>query len=82
VKIAVIGSEMSKSGEVKMAEKAVRSGKVKKEQLPPDMKKKLESSSTAPAQPIRIPANYADFEKSGLTCTVTGGKQTHDIELK
>jgi hypothetical protein len=82
VKIAVVGAEMSKSGEVRMAGEAVRSGKVKMEQLPPDIKKKLESSSTASGQPIWIPANYADFEKSGLTCTVTGSKQTHDIELK
>jgi hypothetical protein len=31
---------------------------------------------------IRIPANYSDPDKSGLTCTVTGGSQTHDIDLK
>jgi hypothetical protein len=82
VKIVVLDREMSKSGKLKMVEKAVRSGMVKKEQLPPDIKKELESSSTASGQPIRIPANYADADKSGLACTVTGSTQTYDIELK
>jgi hypothetical protein len=31
---------------------------------------------------VPIPAQYKDPDKSGLTYTVTGGKQTHDIELK
>ena len=33
-------------------------------------------------QYVPIPASYKDPEKSGLTYTVTGGTQTHDIELK
>jgi hypothetical protein len=33
-------------------------------------------------QYVPIPASYQDPEKSGLTYTVTGGEQTHDIELK
>jgi hypothetical protein len=33
-------------------------------------------------QYVPIPASYNDPEKSGLTYTVTGGEQTHDIELK
>ena len=30
----------------------------------------------------KIPGTYADPESSGLTYTVTGGNQTHDIALK
>jgi hypothetical protein len=30
---------------------------------------------------VKIPAKYADRKKSGLTYTVTKGKQKHDIEL-
>ena len=30
----------------------------------------------------KIPGMYADPESSGLTYTVTGGNQTHDIVLK
>jgi len=33
-------------------------------------------------QYVPIPASYKDPEQSGLTYTVTGGTQTHDIELK
>ena len=36
-----------------------------------------------PSRPIiSIPKRYSDPEKSGLELTVTGGPQTHDIELK
>jgi hypothetical protein len=31
---------------------------------------------------VRIPPQYADPEKSGLTYTVTAGSQTYDIDLK
>jgi len=31
---------------------------------------------------VAIPENYADAEKSGLTYTVTGGKQEHNISLQ
>jgi hypothetical protein len=31
---------------------------------------------------VPVPEQYADPEKSGLTFTVTGGPQTHDIDLK
>jgi hypothetical protein len=32
--------------------------------------------------PVKIPAKYAKPETSNLTCEVTGGRQTHNIELK
>jgi hypothetical protein len=35
-----------------------------------------------PKRYVPIPESYADPEKSGLTYAVTGGTQTHDIELK
>ena len=31
---------------------------------------------------VAIPEDYSDFSKSGLSLTVTGGAQPHDIELK
>jgi hypothetical protein len=31
---------------------------------------------------VRIPDKYSDPEKSGLTCTVSSGKQEYDIDLK
>lgn len=31
---------------------------------------------------VPIPPQYADPDKSGLTYTITGGKQTHDINLQ
>jgi hypothetical protein len=31
---------------------------------------------------VQIPEKYADFDKSGLTYTVTGGSQKHDIVLE
>jgi hypothetical protein len=44
------------------------------------------SKYNQPSQPkgkyVAIPENYADPEKSGLTYTVTGGSQPHDIDLK
>jgi hypothetical protein len=51
--------------------------------MSPEMKAALENSS-APKSPqeVKIPANYADPEKSGLEYTVIGGKQTRDLELK
>ncbi|MBV9125200.1 MAG: hypothetical protein JO112_17730 [Planctomycetes bacterium] len=46
----------------------------------------LPGASAAPTLPVArapaIPARYLDREKSGLSCTVTRGNQTHDIDLK
>jgi hypothetical protein len=54
------------------------------------MKKLMEQKTPGRSPPqlpskeqyVPIPASYKDPEKSGLTYTVTGGTQTHDIELK
>jgi hypothetical protein len=42
-----------------------------------------ESGTAATAKDkISVPDKYADPEKSGLKIDVTGGKQTHDIQLE
>jgi hypothetical protein len=62
-----------------------------------DATPRLPQSGVAPKQPaelaprkedrrdaraVPIPARYREPEKSGLTYTVRGGSQTHDIDLK
>jgi hypothetical protein len=34
------------------------------------------------AKPIAIPARYQDPNRSGLTCTISGGQQAYDIDLE
>ena len=63
----------------------IKSGKMQlspeaREKLPPNVKKALESPSQK--ELVSIPASFGDPEKSGLELDVSGGKQTHDIELK
>lgn len=66
-----------------MVQQAVKSGKVSQENVPAEVKQRLElSAPPASEKPVGIPPDYNDPEKSGLTYTVTGGEQTHDIELK
>jgi hypothetical protein len=73
-----------------MQQKMIKENKKKKkeytkeelEKLPPEMRKALEDSSSSPGKLVPIPPQYGDPEKSGLECTVTGGKQDHNIELK
>jgi len=40
------------------------------------------AAPSADVQPVSLPERYQDPEKSGLTFTVTKGKQNHNIELK
>jgi len=42
----------------------------------------LEDSTDTSKRYVEIPKDYAFQEKTTLTLTVKGGKQTHDIELK
>ena len=49
--------------------------------LPPNVKHRPPKSEPTEA-PVKIPAKYKKPETSGLTCEVTGGRQTHNIELK
>jgi hypothetical protein len=60
-------------------EEIMKSGQLK---MSPEEREKM-SPELAPAGPATvIPPSYTDPDKSGLTYTVTSGKQTHDIELK
>jgi hypothetical protein len=50
--------------------------------IPKDSPSIYNSSSQPQGKYVPIHENYADPEKSGLTYTVTGGPQTHEIDLK
>ena len=81
-------------GEVKIAVSVMRNTKrlsrsVAKiaKKLSPEKQAELDKSAPTllgfdAAPPPPIPQHYHDPEKSGLTYTVTGGAQTHDIDLK
>jgi hypothetical protein len=46
------------------------------------MKEKMGIRPTQPkGKVVAIPEKYGNPEQSGLTCTVTGGPQTHNIDL-
>jgi hypothetical protein len=93
VKIAVVGPPSP--GEVanhpslllKRAPRDIDLEKVRKS-LPPDVDEKGMRQMVGlpdakpPAPRASIPPKFSDPEKSGLTCTVTGGPQTHDITLQ
>jgi hypothetical protein len=53
------------------------SGEVKK--IPRNIKRPPKSD---PPAPVKIPAKYKEAATSGLTCEVTGGRQTHNIDLQ
>jgi hypothetical protein len=51
--------------------------------LPPGADTSTVYGSTAKKAPVeKIPENFGDPDKSGLTYTVIGGPQTHNIDLK
>jgi hypothetical protein len=51
--------------------------------IPKDVGSSMYNQASQPkGKYVPIPENYADPEKSGLTYTVTGGPQTHEIDLK
>lgn len=79
-KIAVLVLPPRKSDRIQqMAQEALRSGQLK---LPPEEREKMSRSCAPRGQTITIPPSYSDPERSGLTHTVIGGKQTYDIELR
>ena len=41
----------------------------------------LSTSSSSADATGSLPKKYSDLDQSGLTYTVTGGSQTHDIKL-
>jgi hypothetical protein len=79
VKIAIVVLPPRRTDVVRQkAHEAVKSGKIK---IPPEELAKMAPSSPPRRQARRLPPLYADPQTSGLMHTVTGGKQTHDIEL-
>ena len=52
-----------------------------KEKTKERMPEGAETYETAPGKYVKIPPRYANPEQSGLTCTVTSGKQQHDVAL-
>ena len=40
-----------------------------------------ESYASPPGQYVKLPPRFANTEQSGVTYTVTGGKQEHDVDL-
>jgi hypothetical protein len=48
---------------------------------PPEVRAEMERQAAA-KDFGQVPDSYGDYEKSGLTCTVKGGPQEHNIELK
>jgi hypothetical protein len=47
-----------------------------------EVAKMAPSGGPEPPEPVEIPQNYSDPEKSGLTYEVKSGSQPHDIDLK
>lgn len=80
VKISVVVLPPRRIDQVQQKEhEAVRAGIVK---APPEEWEKMAPNGPPRRFAIAIPRSYADPETSGLIHTVTGGKQTYDIELK
>lgn len=77
---APTAGEMKQMGRgAQAAQKGMENAKSRlKENAPPGAP--VGSSSSEPA--VAVPEKYNDPEKSGLTVTVTGGKQTHDIKIE
>jgi hypothetical protein len=48
--------------------------------IPPEVRKSFEGGGEG-KKGIKIPVEYGDPAKSGLTYTVESGQQTHDIKL-
>ncbi len=59
----------------------VRAG-ARKLNLPPGAPNKPMDPEEAKRRYVEIPGKYADVEQSGLTFTVKGGKQDHDVKLE
>jgi hypothetical protein len=80
VKIAVVVLPPRRIDHIQQMEhEAVRAGIVK---APPEERERMVQNGPPRRFAIAIPRSYADPETSGLIHTVTGGKQTYDIELK
>jgi hypothetical protein len=86
VKIVILPPTVGSDPKVRMMAQAVKSGKMKVsseelDKMPPAFRQAIEDPS-AGSQAYPIPKKYTDPEKTDLKYTVTGGSQTHDIDLK
>jgi len=80
VKVAVVVLPTRKTDVIRqVAHEAAKSGKMK---ISPEEREKIAQSSPSGGLAVAIPPNYADPHRSGLMHTVTGGKQTYDIQLR
>lgn len=46
------------------------------------LKEKGKPADAGPIEEVNLPEKYGDPERSGLTVTITGGKQNHDIKME
>jgi hypothetical protein len=76
-----VTSDYAEGGPNPMQISMKRSGEKMPENLPEGARKLLQGAASA-KKGVRIPEDYSDSAKSGLTYTVKSGKQTHDIDLK
>jgi hypothetical protein len=87
VKIVVnLGKSRGNNPRRAMMHQAMKSNKVElseeaRKSMPSTFKDAAESPQPS-AWVTSIPKRYSDPDQSGLELTVTGGQQTHDIELK
>ncbi len=78
----VVHSTVNEGGRPSPMQMAMqRSGGKVPEDVPEGARKLMEGAAQA-KKGIKIPDDYSDPEKSTLTYTVKGGKQTHNIDLK
>jgi hypothetical protein len=78
-----VSSVFSGSGALTPMQMALQKsgGKPPEGDIPEGARKLMEGASNA-KQGVKIPDDYGDPSKSGLTYTVKGGKQTQDFDLK
>jgi hypothetical protein len=80
VRIGVVVLPPKRTNRVQQKEReVVKAGLLK---IPPEEVTKMVQDFPLRGLAIPIPVWYADPEKSGLMHTVTGGKQSYDIELR
>jgi hypothetical protein len=84
VKIAVMGPQTEQRGGRSLPKgfdmEKIKAGGVSEEEIEQRMGVRRPGASSGGAT-VSLPKKYQDPEQSGLTFTVTGGSQTHDIKL-
>ena len=80
-KVSVSSTVAEGGGMTPMQMALQKSGGKPPEDMPEGARKLMEGAANA-KKGIKIPEDYGDPAKSGLTYTVKGGKQTQDFDLK